>query len=188
MLDDFLNPRSMITPGAAGGLVMFITNAVVSQFGVAPSYTALVISFLVGLIAFKARKLRLWERCVYYCLNSLIIFSVAMGANRAGVITAEKLDAPLEEKARATEAIGAPFFSNWTDGVDTERAKITMNVKQLDDKTAQEALQALMVSPIALDKPKIALERIASQTRTAKDALQIQQAITNATAKASINR
>ncbi len=29
---DFLNPKSMITPGIAGTLMMFITNAIINAF------------------------------------------------------------------------------------------------------------------------------------------------------------
>ena len=48
-LGDFINPNSMITPGAAGGITMAITNVLTSQFdGLPGNWTALILSFLFG--------------------------------------------------------------------------------------------------------------------------------------------
>jgi hypothetical protein len=80
----FLNPASMLTPGIAGALTMMITNALVQQFPVEPGYAGLGVSFLFGTLVLSSKG-RWWVRCVYYILNSLIIFCVAMGANHAGV-------------------------------------------------------------------------------------------------------
>jgi hypothetical protein len=83
----FLNPTSMLTPGFAGALTMMITNALVQQFPVEPGYAGLGVSFLFGTLIFSSKG-RLWTRCVYYVLNSLTIFCVAMGANHAGIAAA----------------------------------------------------------------------------------------------------
>jgi hypothetical protein len=90
----FLNPASMLTPGFAGALTMMITNALVQQFSVEPGYVGLAVSFLFGTLIF-AQKGRLWARLVYYVLNSLIIFCVAMGANHAGVAAATPAEPPV---------------------------------------------------------------------------------------------
>jgi hypothetical protein len=82
--NEFLNPKSMITPGIAGGLTMLITNALGSQFDLPGSWTSLTLSFLFGLLVFGATAIPLIQRLVFYVINSLIIFSVAVGANSAG--------------------------------------------------------------------------------------------------------
>jgi hypothetical protein len=80
---DFLNPASMLTPGLAGAVAMMITNALSSAFDFNPPYTALGLSFLLGTIVWVS-DVRFVARCVYYLLNSLIIFSVAFGTNTIG--------------------------------------------------------------------------------------------------------
>src|SRR5437763_11205169 len=84
-LKEFLNPHSMLTPGACGGITMLITNTLAAQFGAPPNYTGLMISFLFGLIVFAATLTTLWLRLVFWVLNSLIIFSIALGTNQTGV-------------------------------------------------------------------------------------------------------
>ena len=81
---DFLNPKSMLTPGFAGVLVMALANSVSSAIEFNPIYIALALSFLVGTLIFQSAKLE-WSRGVYYILNSLIIFNMALGGNAVGV-------------------------------------------------------------------------------------------------------
>ena len=78
---EFLNPKSMITPGAAGGIVMVIANTLWFQFGLEPRWSGLVVSLLLGLVVFAGPALPIWQRGVYYLVNSLIIFCVAAGAS-----------------------------------------------------------------------------------------------------------
>jgi hypothetical protein len=84
---EFLNPNSMLTPGFAGGMTMMITNTVAGQFDLgypwAPAI-GLLISLLFGLLAVTATAMPSWQRLVYYLLNSLIIFTVAVGSNTLG--------------------------------------------------------------------------------------------------------
>lgn len=84
-LDEFLNPKSMITPGIAGGVVMLITNTLCLQFPeVTPRWIGILLSFIVGLLALVAGEIPKWQRSVYYVLNSLVIFAVAIGTTYAG--------------------------------------------------------------------------------------------------------
>src|SRR5256885_9586055 len=76
----------MLTPGIAGGVTMLIANALWVAFSLPPRCTALVLSFLLGLLVFVATpRPPVWQRAVYYLLNSLIIFSVTIGTNYVGV-------------------------------------------------------------------------------------------------------
>lgn len=84
---DFLNPSSMMTPGAAGALTMTVANTVTLQFGLAESWSAIIalsLSFLFGLLVLTAEALPVWRKLAYYIINSLIIFTVAVGSNTLG--------------------------------------------------------------------------------------------------------
>ena len=81
-MNDFLNPKSMSTPGAAGALMMLIANAFCSNFPECPfRYVALALSFAIGAVVFSAKTLKVWERGIYWLVNSLIIFSMGVGAS-----------------------------------------------------------------------------------------------------------
>lgn len=79
-VQEFLNPASMLTPGLAGSVTMFITNALSAHFSLTPSWVGLGISFLCGALVFIS-SVKLIYKLVYYVLNSLIIFSVAAGTS-----------------------------------------------------------------------------------------------------------
>lgn len=81
-VEDFLNPTSMLTPGVAGGLTVSISLPFAIAFGVSVKWVALIVSVLLALLivlSVKALIPRL-QRSIYCILNSLIIFSTALGA------------------------------------------------------------------------------------------------------------
>src|SRR5260221_12086664 len=83
-MNEFLNPKSMVTPGVAGSVVMFLSNAVCFQFPeIAPRWAALGLSFLLALCVMVAAKQKLLPGAGFLVVNSLIIFSGAVGS--AGV-------------------------------------------------------------------------------------------------------
>jgi len=84
-IDEFLNPKSMLTPGAAGSLTMLIANTLWFTFSLPQRYSALAVSFLFALIVLAAHNLSLLQRLAFYVLNALIIFAVAIGTNAAGL-------------------------------------------------------------------------------------------------------
>lgn len=80
-LSNFLQPESMVTPGLAGGLTMTITNTLCGIFAlplalvpwVGLSISALfAISVLIGMTP-------MWKRLIFWVLNTLIVFCIAMG-------------------------------------------------------------------------------------------------------------
>ena len=84
-MKEFLNPKSMLTPGVAGGTMMFLVNGLSAPFPELPvRYVALALSFLIGAVVFNAANLKLVERAVYWVLNSLVIFVVGFGAASIG--------------------------------------------------------------------------------------------------------
>ncbi|MCK5052290.1 MAG: hypothetical protein KAS53_11250 [Candidatus Cloacimonetes bacterium] len=88
---DFLNPESMITPGLAGSITFALTNALTMQLNLPVRWTGIVISFMLGTIVFKAKKLPIWNKLVLYILNSLIIFAFATGTTYYADEAKEKL-------------------------------------------------------------------------------------------------
>jgi hypothetical protein len=91
---EFLNPHSMLTPGLAGGLTVSISMPIALTFDLSVKWLALTVSLLLGLaiILSVPDPLSRLQRFVYYILNSLIIFSTALGA---GI----NIDAPPEPPA-----------------------------------------------------------------------------------------
>jgi hypothetical protein len=83
-MNDFLNAKSMVTPGVAGGLVMLISNTCAINFNLTPKWTALVLSALLGLLVVCIMIAPLWQKGLLWLFNALVIFSMAMGTNQAG--------------------------------------------------------------------------------------------------------
>jgi hypothetical protein len=108
--DAFLQPESMVTPGALGALVMLITNALVNNFpAVSGHMFAIVLSFAFGLVA-VVKCDSIIQKGIYYALNSLIVFSVATGTNSVGL---NVQSSPVPAKVAAYFAVpvadAAPF-------------------------------------------------------------------------------
>jgi hypothetical protein len=110
-VDEFLQPKAMLTPGIAGGVTMLIANALWIAFSLPPRWTSLVLSCLVGLLVFVAKSggVPVWQRAVYYVLNSLIIFAVSIGTNYAGV----GLTRPPTQQTNAVDSAPRAFFGDW---------------------------------------------------------------------------
>jgi len=84
-LDEFLNPKSMLTPGLAGGLTMLISSTLWDQFGWDSRFTALAISLAISFLVVRGMKnVPLLERIIYCSLNTMIIFSMGLGVNSLG--------------------------------------------------------------------------------------------------------
>lgn len=83
-VDQFLNPTSMLTPGVCGSMVMMISNTLFVQFNLQPRFTGLILSFLLGLVVFVFQKTAEVKSFVLYVLNSLVIFTMAVGTNSLG--------------------------------------------------------------------------------------------------------
>jgi hypothetical protein len=103
---DFLNPTSMLTPGLAGGLMMFIVNGLLIPFPELPArWVALVLSFAIGAaIALAAKDAAAkggLQRAVLWCLNSLVIFVMGFGANSFGRDASEPASPPDSGRAIA---------------------------------------------------------------------------------------
>jgi hypothetical protein len=104
VLDSFLTPEAMLTPGLAGAMTMMITNALAQSFELPRAYTGLALSFTIGLLVLVGAK-TLITKIVFYVLNSLVIFCVAAGAS--GLAPAPAPAPPAAEHAALTEYMTA---------------------------------------------------------------------------------
>lgn len=109
-MKDFLNPKSMLTPGAAGALIMFLVNGLCFTFPeLAPRYVALGLSFVIGGLAVSGGTIKPLERVVYWFLNSLIIFCMGMGTANLASSAAGAPKAPVGKQAQVS---GSWFISS----------------------------------------------------------------------------
>ena len=84
-LDEFLNPKSILTPGLAGGLTMLISSTLWVQFGWEVKWTAIAISLAISFLVVRGMKnVPLLERIIYCGLNTFIIFSMGLGVHSLG--------------------------------------------------------------------------------------------------------
>jgi hypothetical protein len=115
-MKDFLNSKSMLTPGIAGAVTMLITNTLIQQFELPGRWVALGLSFVLGTLVFSDRTTVIWQRGILYLLNSLIIFSMAVGTNTAGRSSLES-QARIQSFHGETEVVSEPqFFKSWFGG------------------------------------------------------------------------
>ena len=112
---EFLHAKSMLTPGIAGAITMLITNTLHEQFELPHRWVALALSLLLATLVFGDRRTALWQRGLFYVLNTLIIFSMAVGTN-AGAMAVTRPPQP-ESVEMLPESAAAPaqadFFQDW---------------------------------------------------------------------------
>lgn len=186
-LNDFLNPRSMLTPGIAGSVTMAITNTLAAQFALPPNYTGLVISFLLALVVyFSAKQHRWYERLLHLVLNSLIIFSVALGTNQVGVTARNSAEFYPVKAPPMTAMITfkAPFFSNWTDGTVVKRKELVSEVANLNEVQAEAVAASVGLKLKHTESAKQSLSNAVNSARTAESIARFEPAIKEATFKA----
>lgn len=111
-MEEYLNSKAMLTPGVAGATTTTITGTMASVFGWPGSYTALVVSFLLGLLVFSDKTVPLLQRMVLYLVNSMIIFTVSVGLNTAGV-AAMQTDEARNRSVEAAVETEHSFFQPW---------------------------------------------------------------------------
>jgi hypothetical protein len=85
---EFLNPKSMLTPGLAGAMTMAITNALCSSFALPRPLIALALSCLLGIVTVGVATMPLWQKAVFTLFNSLFIFAMAVGTSTLGAAQA----------------------------------------------------------------------------------------------------
>ena len=111
-MEEYLNSKAMLAPGVAGATTTTITGTMASVFGFPGSYTALIVSFVLGMLVFSDKSVPLLQRMVLYLVNSMIIFTVAVGLNTAGA-AAMKSDEARQRSVEAAVETEKTFFQPW---------------------------------------------------------------------------
>lgn len=84
--EEFVNPKSMMTPGVVAAMVATVAGSLFATFGVALPFSIVVLSFLFGAIVFHSKEfsdpaMKTGPKLLFYLLNSLIIFGMATGTH-----------------------------------------------------------------------------------------------------------
>ncbi len=113
-MEGFLSSKAMLTPGVAGATVTTIAGTLATQFDIPGTYTSIVVSFILGLVVFSDKLVPLFQRMVLYLVNSMIIYTVAIGLNTAGA-AAVKSDEEIVTRSvvPAETTVSIPFFHPW---------------------------------------------------------------------------
>jgi hypothetical protein len=111
-MEEYLNSRAMLAPGVAGATTTTIAGTMSTIFGWPGSHTALTVSFLLGMVVFSDKSIPVLQRLVFYLVNSMIIFSVAVGLNTAGA-AATRSDEARERHVEAMSETEREFFKPW---------------------------------------------------------------------------
>ena len=140
-MNDFLNPKSMLTPGVAGSLMMFLVNGIATQFPELPArYLALFLSFLLGSIVWFAEvegRARMVQKAVYWVLNSLLIFVIGFGTTH---LAAEATAGPAPAGAPHVGTLFAPAraCAATGDGAAVGALPPPAQLRELQDRLARE--------------------------------------------------
>ena len=158
-LNDFLNPNSMLTPGFAGGLTMMITTVICRFFELQPAYTGLAVSAMFGALVLVGAASWL-RKAIYYVLNTLIIFCVAMGSgNFAHNLEDRRQVAALPVLALVASAHAEPAAS----GSSTEPEAVLREVEAIKRDRSLSDAQKIQELKRMLD-----VERTGSKSRSLK--------------------
>lgn len=175
-MNEFLNPKSMATPGAAGALMMLIANAVCNNFPEFPfRYVALGLSFVIGAVVFSASTMKIWERGIYWVVNSLIIFSMGVGATNIAANVAAK-QASNEQSTSVASAImtvfvGAAFAQDGKTAlpvtVDTKnKVSATTGANQANRPSEADLLARIKVLEARVSELQADNERLQQKSQT----------------------
>jgi hypothetical protein len=146
----------MVTPGLAGGITMLITNTVWVQFGLEPRWTGLAISSLLSFLVLAAlaetNKPPVWQQGIYFCLNTLIIFSVAAGGNTIG----RRVTSTVSALQAITSTLGIPISTAHAQ----ESSSSPVTVEQLEEKIKQIEERLQQVEQQRLEATEVLLNEV----------------------------
>jgi hypothetical protein len=156
-MQEFLNPKSMATPGVAGTLMMFLVNGLTHPFPeLSARYTALAISFLIGTFVFFSQELKdsnSFAKGTLWIVNSLIVFVIGFGTTYLGasadvqaslpsIVTSafaqEKPKAAAEQPLKAAGPADAGKLQKQLHDAKSENVKLKEQVRELQRKEGAE--------------------------------------------------
>ncbi|MEM8574677.1 MAG: hypothetical protein AAGF48_08585 [Pseudomonadota bacterium] len=134
---EFLHAKSMLTPGAMGGATLTITNTLGNVFQLPLGIVALLVSALFAAMLWAVTEsAALWQRIVFFLLNTLIIFCVAMGSNTAGLKIVQG------RTQQASFSLLTPAYAQDSEAADRVVRDVE-SITQNPDLTAEEKLNEI---------------------------------------------
>ena len=114
-MEDFLNSKAVITPGIAGASTTLIAGTLYSQFALPAKWVGLALSLLFGLTVWADKQVPIYQRMVFYVINSMTIFAVAIGINQAGMAVEMSSRQPKDPTVieRQVPLESDSFFHTW---------------------------------------------------------------------------
>ena len=170
-VDDFLKPESMMTPGVAGAITMTISNTMWMQFGLQQRWCALALSFAFGALVFAATRIAVWQRAVYYVLNSLIIFSAAAGGNYIGYQVSETSRSVSLSDPPAAHAVIWPSLTQ-----DVYAAEPSSPILLVDDRTGRGGTSKPVATKEEIERLKQEAQEKEEELKRLRDELANKQA------------
>jgi hypothetical protein len=170
-MQEFINPKSMLTPGAAGAVVMFLVNGIAFSFPEIPSrYIALFLSFLIGavLIWFSETTERrsILKKALYWVLNSLVIFVVGFGTtNLAADVTEGRLKAGINQ-AQLFPFVSSAFAENDSAKVPQATDDLSQNQRDIPKASDPQNIEYLNEQ---LMRERVENERLKKQIESMKE-------------------
>ena len=154
-MNEFLNPKSMLTPGAAGSLMMLLANTLCAVFPeLGFRYVAISLSFVIGLAMLISANLRLAERMSYWVINSLVIFAVGIGtSNIAANVAAGPGNAPKAELRQLLASLSIVLVPEAVANT-ADDAKLQEEIERLRHENEQLRVQAERDTPAAAGPSK----------------------------------
>jgi len=166
-MHEFLNPKSMLTPGIAGATMMFLVNGLSIPFPELPArYVALGLSFVIGAVVFNADNLKRVERSILWVLNSLVIFVVGFGTANLGNEVAASSAAP---RAGLTAPAGGEGTFAWLipSGYAADEPPASKAAKKMGSAAAAKAT---VPPPPDAEKLRLELEALRRENEQLKQA------------------
>jgi len=113
-MDEFIKSKPMLASGILGATTTMITGAMASQFGLPGNITALVVSFILCTLVFTDQSLPYLQRGIFYFINSMIVFTTAVGINAAGVAATQTSQTRGVDTPKMIErSTDKPYFHAW---------------------------------------------------------------------------
>jgi hypothetical protein len=103
-MDEFLNPKANLTPGALGSFMMLLANGICGYFPeLGFRWVALVLSLLIAVSTVSAIQMAISKKAIFWLLNAMVIFVVGVGSTNIAANIEEHHYAMLTSTAYASE-------------------------------------------------------------------------------------
>jgi hypothetical protein len=112
-MEEYVKSKPMLASGILGATTTMVTGTLVTQFGLPGNWTALGVSFLLGLLVLTDQSIPRFQQIVLYFINSMIIFTTAMGINSAGVAATKSPEQHHYEQRWVPPSEENRFFRDW---------------------------------------------------------------------------